>query len=586
MIDKLVMVNSQSSKMVSRIALWLLVMVSLSACDSVFEIGGSSTTPFEGAGVKGPLVNALVVAYELDPSRRDLKGAQLETGFTDDAAKLQMNLRAENGSKGPFLIEYQGGTELSGEVPVIDRLQTIMTRDELKSGKPVFATPLSSLALQIAAQGNFRSSQVQPFLNSLDDAEQTVKTIFGLSGRNELDLFTSSPLLNDGGNVENTFVLRRANEIFAAIVSRISQELNSDGVPQTGATLVTILAADAADGMLDGLQQQQVISELSSIDNFESMLSIESSVTIPGTNFTFADLDQMLLTEATTLQLDVSFSTAEMLAVVAATPSNIVSVNDEESDTGGSDTGGSDTGGSDTGGTDTGGSDTGGTDTGGTDTGGTDTGGTDTGGTDTESSEPLVISLSTGTNAIVASEGDDLAIDVIVDEVNRDNTQCAMNVFDENNVQIGSSEFENNAPFNFYFSAVGQLAVGEYSVRFQCLTEQGQTASLETTLIIEGSNRSTIADVEFSWVWPTTREDGSPLAVNELSSMEIYYFPSGQSGAGTLRSVPARDADNNLVNTVVIEDLIGEESYDFSIAFVDTNGRVSEFSNTATILIQ
>ena len=81
-----------------------------------------------GAGIKGPLANAEVAAYLLDPSQMDLKGQRISLGLTDAQARLDLSVPAEYAGQGPFLIEYSGGNELNGETPSIGVLTTHANR--------------------------------------------------------------------------------------------------------------------------------------------------------------------------------------------------------------------------------------------------------------------------------------------------------------------------------------------------------------------------------------------------------------------------------------------------------------------------
>ncbi len=689
---------AKSVARLQRLVASLFVVMLISACgENGFDSSSGDISIF-GAGIKGPLVDAIVVAYQVDVERSDLKGDIIATGYTDELAQLQMQIRGSDVSRGPFLLEYQGGRELGGEAPVIDGLQTIVTTAQLNDGSPVFATPLSSLAIFLAREDLDSASgsvTADDFIEQLGDAEDTVKAAFGMADRLDLDLFESSPILNRSEAADVTFVLRRANELFAASVDNLRIELNSDGLPQSGATIVELLAKDLSDGEFDGSENGLPLTEFSSVNDLSGTLTIDpASLTIPGTSVSFTELDDVLLDEAESLQNIVSNGAKEMLAIAAATPSNLVGISEDFVDTEGADEGsandgsandgnsdsdssaggsgdgqsggesssnggneGGDSGasgndddstdssdssgadsGADNGSGDSGSGNSDSDNTGGSDSGSDSSGSDSSGSGDSGSSaSALEITLASSSANPAIVEGGDATVTVVVDDNNAGNTSCTLDIVDESGSQAGTTIRENWAPFDFVLSKAGAVPAGEYTLDINCAnkSDASLSATLATTLTVTavpgsgdtgngdsgsdsgdnsgsdsgsgsdgssdtgdnssgdngsgnkdtGSDTSTVtADVEFSWVWPTTREDDTVLDANEIDSFELYYYRAGQTASGVSINVAAVDGNSGLVNHYVVQSLEAG-TYEFAVAAVDTLGNVSAFTNPVSVTI-
>ncbi|MDG1293299.1 MAG: hypothetical protein P8O99_04240, partial [Pseudomonadales bacterium] len=202
-----------------------------------------------GAGVKGPLINANVTAYQIDPSQADLKGDIVARGSSDTNANLQLAIPENLSNNGPFLIQYTDGTEINGQIPVIESLSTIITSQQLLAGIAIYATPLSSFAIEHARQiadslentadpltigllgNNNGSISIAEFLAAIETTSTHIKATLGLGLLTEdINLFTTSPLINADTDAEDTLAIRTANETFAAIVSTLKNEITDDGL--------------------------------------------------------------------------------------------------------------------------------------------------------------------------------------------------------------------------------------------------------------------------------------------------------------------------------------------------------------------
>ncbi|ARN73081.1 PKD domain-containing protein [Oceanicoccus sagamiensis] len=278
---------------------------------SDFEDAGPFDVPVSGAAVKGPLVNATVNAYILDVSAADLKGELVASGTTDDNAAITGLVVPGNKTSSSFyLIEFTGGVELNNSAPVIPVLRTIGKLSNLKLGAPVYATPLTSLTIELAKHNTDMSAEdiETDFNRQLGVQEAVVKDFFGLGlldPENPGDnFFKRAPLVIDDAS-DASFVLkyRTAIEVLGALIN----ELNSLDTNSTGDQLLEGLAEDLADGALDGQADGQPIETLSAITNDQLQATFSKpaaellQLPIPGTSTPIAELNNVLVAETEAL---------------------------------------------------------------------------------------------------------------------------------------------------------------------------------------------------------------------------------------------------------------------------------------------
>lgn len=299
----------------------------LAACGS--SSGGSAdadeasgVTAASGAGVKGPLVGAMVMAYKLDTLRADLKGELVAQGSTNSTAQLQLDIPDEFAAQGPFLVEYSGGSELGGSTPVIERLTTILTSAQLVNNTPVYATPLSTLAIEHAAAiadkidgpttdpltddlagDNDGVVSANEFLSALTVSARNIKSTLGLGLLDEdIDLFSTSPLLGSNSDPQDTLAIRTANEVFAAIVKSMNDEITNSGLGVSGADVLSSLAQDFSDGAFDKSSNGQPIAALNRVNDIEATITADpTQLNVPGTNTPVTAINTLLKSESATL---------------------------------------------------------------------------------------------------------------------------------------------------------------------------------------------------------------------------------------------------------------------------------------------
>ena len=527
------------------------------------NIGTNETAiAVNGAGVKGPLINANVTAYEIDPSKVDLKGDIVARGSSDTNASLQLTIPENLSNNGPFLIQYTDGTEINGQIPVIESLSTIITSQQLLAGTAVYATPLSSFAIEHARQiadglesvadpltvglsgNNNGSISIAEFLAALETTATNIKATLGLGLLTEdINLFTTSPLINADTEAEDTLAIRTANEVFAAIVSTLKDEIIDDGSTASGTSLIAALANDFADGSFDKKNADDPIALLNTIDDIAATLTQDPALLgVPNSDKNISQINQILAEEAETLTPElptVSLQAPEITAPLASLYNE-----DNPKPTPPNNT----------------------------------------------PSTPTVI-FSSATLQTTAIEGDSINVELITSDDDNNIAYCDLSIDDVLVRRDSNAPYQYGSNTGFNDNGLNDLSAGSHTLSAECVDTTNLSASITANIDIasrpnDGGGEPILRDVALNWSTPTTRTDGSPLSTNEIDHYEIYYSSTSQNGDNeNTISVAATNSNNQLVNDYEINALpVGE--YYFSIATVDTAGIASEFINPVALTIQ
>lgn len=246
-----------------------LCLLSITACSGGSSDGGSETEDeptdvqtLGGNATKGPLANAEVAVFELDTSAEDLLGAEIASGVTDDQANIVVDLPVD--TEGLLVVTVTantGTTDLTTEQPpVLTRLSTIAVASEWLGGQPVYATPLSHMAVRIAASniGGDADISTARIRSSLARAQRVVRSTVGFGLLDDvtdengpINLFSTAPVLTndsvDANSRQRTLRYRKASEAIAAVIADISGSTETTAVE----TLFDSLTDDLADGQVD-----------------------------------------------------------------------------------------------------------------------------------------------------------------------------------------------------------------------------------------------------------------------------------------------------------------------------------------------
>ena len=261
------------------------------------------TIDVSGAAVDGPIANATVRIYRLDPSAPGLAGALLDEGATDAQAQFT-GLDVDSSERGPFLIVVSADADTvdlnTGNPPIISEVRTVVGSDALDA--PVYATPLTTMAvdLTVAKADDDGSVTLEEFESGLEDAAAEVVSALGFGMDDGIDIFTVPPLVTDATDSEEEMAqvaqYRTAISGAAAIVFQIEQ--NSASGASAGDVLAS-LADDLSDGSIDGMNSEMdVIDDYQGDDAAVIVATDPDNLTVPGTELTVEETE-LLLSEET-----------------------------------------------------------------------------------------------------------------------------------------------------------------------------------------------------------------------------------------------------------------------------------------------
>lgn len=239
--------------------------------DSPPATAAVSTTSVSGGATKGPFVEAEVDVFRFDPTAADGKGEFIASAETGDDAQIE-DLEIPDTTTGPLLFEFRATDDTedltTGEAPIIETLVTVLPAAEVLGGRRVFATPQSTMAVGIALDyadtPDFGGDGAAPVTaaeaeRALDNAAQRVKSMFGFGLIDDIDIYSSPPLLiagetDDPAAQAAVARYRTAIEALGALAQQVSEDVNaanSDSATDADAIFAALID-DAGDGAIDG----------------------------------------------------------------------------------------------------------------------------------------------------------------------------------------------------------------------------------------------------------------------------------------------------------------------------------------------
>ena len=161
-----------------------------------------SLTACFGGGIKGPLVNAIVTVYEVDPTATDFKGSAVGSPGSTDAQARITGISLPLPLNPPYILEFTSDSSttdlLTGRPPVITEMRTLLTQDLLDSGEQIYATPLTTMAVDLAIKNADEATGVwaesERDLDSDDDGTDDLTVSLGDSTKTETELLTALPI--------------------------------------------------------------------------------------------------------------------------------------------------------------------------------------------------------------------------------------------------------------------------------------------------------------------------------------------------------------------------------------------------------
>ncbi|MDX1810736.1 MAG: thrombospondin type 3 repeat-containing protein, partial [Gammaproteobacteria bacterium] len=301
-------------------SLMLMALIGLNGCsksednaDQQQEETVKLSKVVSGGGVKGPLAFADVEVFAFDANNSNYQGdTAIATGSTDEKASFK-NLSIPSSNEPPFILVFTANDNTvdltTGAKPVISVMRTVVTQSMLDAGNNIYATPLTTMAVDVAIKNalsnvapyagtdfDAASKTVDKFLLALPIAQKQVKSTLGFGMGKDVDLFTTSPLVDEATDSEtalnNTAQYRVAVEAASAIVEGM-KELSSNVSTDD---MLSALSEDLADGEIDGKSSGSQIAIMD--DTKLAVLDQDpDKLVIPGSTKTVADVIGILKAE-------------------------------------------------------------------------------------------------------------------------------------------------------------------------------------------------------------------------------------------------------------------------------------------------
>lgn len=268
--------------------------------------GGSvPQVSLSGGGVKGPLAYAPLAFYEFDASTPDFQApspVSLPAKTDGQASFSGVLVPAPNP---PYILVFTadaGTIDLTtGTSPVITTMKTVVTADMLSQGYPIYATPLTTLAVDLAI-ANVKSTQSQTvdnFLLALPIAARQVASSVGFGISNEVDIFRTWPVVGTDGSTEAlraTAEYRSAVEAFSTLVYDMARSAD-----MSTTQMMNALVADLGDGIIDGKNAAGTIAGLGTTQLDLLKNADPANLKISNSEVLVGDVEELLANEAVTI---------------------------------------------------------------------------------------------------------------------------------------------------------------------------------------------------------------------------------------------------------------------------------------------
>jgi len=258
----------------------------------------------------------LVTAYRIDTSQSDFKGEVFDVGSTNNRAEI-IDLNLEAGKF--YILEIVADADTldltTGSAPVLKKLTTVMSPAILDSGSPIYATPMTTLAVELAISNADSSSgafsgnddgvtSASEFTSALDAAAGQVKSFLGFGMNQNIDIFTAAPLVNNETTSQLDLLqvaeYRTAIEVITALTVALNDEIESQNPTaiSTPDLILDAIAADITDGRIDGKASGSPILALNDIVDLKNSVEIDPiTLTIPGTSIPISSIQSLLDSE-------------------------------------------------------------------------------------------------------------------------------------------------------------------------------------------------------------------------------------------------------------------------------------------------
>jgi len=293
----------------------LFLFMTLAACGGGGSGGDTAitgtATSISGGGVKGPLANAVVTVYDFDPTQVGFKGGVVSTASTDTTAAIA-GLSLPVSAQPPYIMEFtsDGSTTdiTTGRAPVIGTMRTVVTASMLADGVSIYATPLTTMAVDIAVEAAVDTDSsgaidASEFEAALAVAATQVASTLGFGMPSSIDIFETPPLINASTTTAQSqgevAAYRTAVEALTAVLYEVDQRVagsSTEGVLSemavelasgndldggaNGAVIASVLQQDPASLPIPNTDPVQTVGDI------QGILVSEKAVTLSSTDTT------------------------------------------------------------------------------------------------------------------------------------------------------------------------------------------------------------------------------------------------------------------------------------------------------------
>lgn len=225
----------------------------------------------KGAIVKGPLRAAELSVHRLDPGQSLYyhPAKAVATGTSDDRGEFRdLTLTAPGRAPLVLVADTTASTDTStGARPALNRLVALITDEHLVQGAPLYTTPLTTLAFQIAQLDPRSRRSPAAFQAAYVEAAQRVAQTFPLLDEAGINVLSDPPLptpLTKTATAQQRVLRHRlAIEALASVLVETAARSRQIGQSSSTDDILSALALDLhSDNILDGYAAKRPISQL------------------------------------------------------------------------------------------------------------------------------------------------------------------------------------------------------------------------------------------------------------------------------------------------------------------------------------
>jgi hypothetical protein len=211
--------------------------------------GGTTTGMMSGTAMKGPVGGATVTAYAI---ANGMMGAQLGSAATDAAGRFSVPLGTYAGS---VMLRMTGGTYADEATSLT---MPMLAGDVLTACVPAVASGATTAGIQVTPLTSMAQARAKAMTGGMTDANiATANTAVGtyFSVGDPLHTMPMNPMATGSGATAT-----QAQKNYGMSLAAMSQYAKTIGMMTSSSGVVTAMADDASDGVMDGMMGSTAIS--------------------------------------------------------------------------------------------------------------------------------------------------------------------------------------------------------------------------------------------------------------------------------------------------------------------------------------